>query len=343
MDSVKRALLVGILFALALGAIAVPVVFMVHRGGSTPPADQFVFERDVLTDHGDALDMNEITSADEFHVRLVDVLNQENIGRYGHDQTPPNGGSLKVTFRVKRGMTTLPETTFVIPEQERRSNNEKRRQFVEEKRQKFVELAEKFAASIDVNFAFAVVVDTTEGINPELEGTILSMTRRAVGDLADGKSTVYAYQLHELSYQGSRQAITPKSPTDLTNALDSFLAAKGVAGQSSVLRGIQNVLTDINSTRKGEPIRVDVWTDGLENTESHSVYSMPLLLDPAGDGWEKLDGVWSPTSLDLTGLEIHLHPLPPKSQRHEDMTIMGLDYLADRLRAAGAQVTVEVI
>ena len=332
------------LIALALSAIGVVAGYYINLGrGFTPTIETVTFERDVRVDHGDELDPTTITSVEE-HVPLTDVFNKANMGRYGADTIAPDGVGLTVRFLTKRGATTIREEIFSIPAWERfeETTNEDRRRLVESRRPEFEGLVAEFAAPVDVNFISAVVVDTTEGVSDMLKERVANTMSDTVGDLASGKSTVYAYTLHELAYQGNRQKIVPNSSADITNSLDSFLAAKGAAGQSSVLRGLQSVVTDINSIRKGEPIRIDVWTDGLENTETLSVYSTPSLLAPGPDGWEKLDRAWSLSGIDLRGLELYLHPLPPSSSQHERMTFQGLEYLRDRLSDAGATVTVEV-
>ena len=341
--SKKRLATVLGLFVFAILAFGVVAWFIATRGrGFTPTIETVTFERDVRIDHGVKLDPNNIISTNK---RPFDeIFSKENMGRYGADTVIPDGVGLTATFRVKRGSLILKERTFTLPGWQylEETTNSDRRALVESRRPEFEDLVAEFAAPVDVNFISAVVVDTTDGVSDMVKERVANTMADTVGDLASGKSTVYAYTLHELAYQGNRQKIVPNSSADITNALDSFLAAKGAAGQSSVLRGLQSVVTDINSIRKGEPIRIDVWTDGLENTESISVYSTPSLLDPGPDGWEKLDGAWNPTSLDLAGLELYLHPLPPSSSQHERMTFQGLEYLRDRLSDAGATVTVEV-
>ena len=194
-----------------------------------------------------------------------------------------------------------------------------------------------------VSFAFAIAVDITEGVSFTLANRVRETVKMNTEKIikARGNLTVVMYRIHDLSYQGERRLVFPVQQGDLEKPLAWLLEQPRPEKQSSILRGMEGVMRDMNILRKGAPCRFDVWTDGLENMGALSVYKKPELLQEKN--WGALDGIARLAEVDARGLDVHLHPLPPQWAYHEELMRQGLKYLENRLTAASAKVVVETI
>ena len=329
-----RQLKIGIIILAALSFIGVAVWMGIRdRLAFEPMTQPFTFERDVRQDKGIELKVDPVSKEG---VKLSEVFSKDRMESYGAEGHLPEGVGLNVTFVWKKGEKEIQTKQFSIPgwETYEPESTSARREFVSQKKGEFDKLADEFRAAVPIKFIFAVVVDTTEGVDGRLMRQVHDGSDETIGVLAEyNKATVYLYNLSDLAYQGDRRKIQPQTVTELGNSVDSFLSGRKPENKSSILRGLRKVIEDLNAVRGDEPAQVDIWTDGLENTEDVSVYHDRSLLDEAN--WDRLDGVWNPERLNLDGLTIRLHPLPPPpgNRNYEKQQDRGLEYLQNRLQS----------
>ena len=333
------------IFAALAIVIAVAAIAMILKGSTRVRAtpDALTFERDVTVDMGTALSSADVVSVSN-HVRMSEVFSLERIARYGgyrHTMADnPSGGAVTITLRWKTGDKVTREEKLVLPEDTTENNNSARNRLVVEKRTEFDRMAREFCSPIRMSYSFGLIVDTTEGVDDRLADRV----REVVGDLraaelakAGNAVTMGLYHVTESSYMGGRRRID-LAKNELSAGLEWLLSPEKEEDRSSALRGLAASLGEMS--KAGGNIRVDIFSDGLENTDTLSVYKTPKLLDDE-EGWAKLDAVANLAGLELKGVNIHLHPLPPKSARHEAVMERGLAYLANRLAKAGATVRME--
>lgn len=336
--------IIFLILGVLVGVYAVYKIMVGQHGDFKPTTEAHVYERNLLDKNDGGEPQHDATS--DKGVSINDLFDEDNTRRYGYDGTQPDGVGLEVTLRVKRGKTLVSEEKFNIPRWEtfeEGHNNPARVALVEAKKTEFEKLAAQFLAAKEMAYTFAVVVDTTEGVGSALRSRVNDTLTDALGTQY-GKAEVKLYTLYEMAYQGGRQRVKPKSAEDLKSKLESFLGGDDKPrANSSVVRGLASVLTDVkHGLREDDTIEVHIWTDGLENTEEISVYKDPTLLAEQG-GWPRLDAGWNPTTLKFSGLDIHIHPLPPKNHHYEEQMEKGLEYLNRRLTDTGAKVTIEAI
>ena len=311
--------------------------------------DVAVFSRDIAKDGGAQLPLMTLVTAGKSQVRYSSICSGEGRSRYGADLETPNGVGLKATFVRMSGTREISRETLTIPAWSRvdETGQHERRNLVAQKCVELEAMAARFAAPVERSCVMATVVDTTEGMSAILvrrvsESVADSKKRLTGGTCASGG--FYAYRISESPSQGDRYRVLlgPKFAAGMTEAEQGLLSLQKAEGQSSVLRGLSASLTEIARQQPVDVLRVDIYTDGLENVTDvpdRSVYEDPSLLDEPN--WAKLDAAWNPTGLKLAGLEIHLHPLPGQGERAAMLSGKAFAYLKVRLEAAGATVIVE--
>lgn len=323
--------------------------FILRRPAYTPHVDVFTFERNIDVDEGQPLVAAKLVSREG--VRLTEIFNPsrraftpERFSRYGADRSNPMGGGigLKVKFVTING-ERIETKEFILPGWyafERPTTRPQRRTEVKAAEPRFAQAIEAFAAPISIRRTFGIALDITEGVQPALSKRVRKIIdeTHAVKLGADPKNSVILslYNITESPYQGGRERPDITRPESVRAGLEWLLKERPAQSRSSVLRGLVAVLEEMS--RGGNP-RLDVFSDGLENTEELSVYKKPELLEEVN--WVTLDGIAHLENLKLSGLAVHIHPLPAKSARYAELMEKGLAYLADRLKKAGATVKVE--
>ncbi len=329
--------IVGSLLVIAI-VIGSVVTYYANLGkGFIPQTEKLTFTRDVRKDGGVKLDPSKVISMEG--VRLTEVFSQERMNRIGADTNPPDGVGLSVDFIIFNGSQELKRETFLIPGwQKYEAKFEDRREFVKSEAVRFKEPADRFTDVVKLKLTFGIVVDTTEGVDSRLSARVKEVIRETgVVELASkGHSVVLnMYHITESSYQGGRRRVKLRPP-DIA-AAEQWLLNGNEESNSSVLRGLHSILQEMSTT--GESLRLDIFTDGLENLKEFSMYQRPEVLEEGH--WGKIDEVAHLEALKLEGVEIHLYPLPPRNSRHEMMMEKAHSYLADRLTKAGANVKLE--
>jgi hypothetical protein len=330
------------LLAMVVGIGAV-VLTMKGSVRVKPAPDSFTFERNVQGDEGAALVPTDIVSNNN-NVRLSEVFNSERIANYGGftHSGKPSGGELKVTFVWKDGNKVTRTETFVVEEDKTEANNSIRNKYVAGKREEFAKIVGGFTAPIGIKRAFGVALDTTEGVTPELADRVrqvIAETRvQFIGANPKNMVTLNLYNITENPYQGGRQRPALTVDGELEKAAQWLLAERPGRNNSSVLGGLKAVVEEMAEFGDANPT-LHIFTDGLENTDTLSVYKKPELFEDANVA--ALDAVFDLTGVKLAGLKVHLHPLPAKSARQATMMQKGLKYIAGRLAKAGAAVKIE--
>jgi hypothetical protein len=319
-----------------LGAI-IFILLEVFRGNANfkPETDTATFVRNVKANPG-IIKPEEIEASDGTlkGVRLSEIFSLEQTARYGvQTDNPHQGVGLEVVGVIINGGKT-DTLKFAIKGWQRfeeEGSNNARNQMVQAKKKEFSEFISKFTSEFQSNTTSIFVVDRSEGISKTLDYVV----RKEVDQIGTINHLI-AFQLGENSYQGERRETN--KPGEIEGILDWLLEPGGEEKNTSLIRGLYDVFSAIAEYTAQDP-EVDVYTDGLENTSTVSVYRNLSLLEK--DGWEKLDQVKDLSKLTLDGVTIRLHPLPPKSERYRVMQDKGLEYLKDRLKRAGATVTIK--
>lgn len=343
----SRRLFIIISVALAVLLVGTAVWAIAFRGDYTSRTEAFNYSRNIAQDDGRQLSQVSVLPKGGT-VRLADVCSEERMDRYGADGQGMDGVGLRVTFTQTSGRRVVSQETLVIPAWH--SQDEEplptRRALVAQKCRTFTAMAERFTAPVKRSCVMATVVDTTEGMGATLVRRVRETFMDSRAQLAGstcGSGAFYAYRISENPSQGDRYRVARADlATGMPAAEDWFFASQPASGQSSVLRGLAASLTEIARQQPVDVLRVDVYTDGLENVTDvpdRSVYRDPTLLDP--ENWAKLDLAWAPTSLKLTGVQVHLHPLPDQGERATALSALAFVYLKDRLERAGATVIIE--
>lgn len=331
----------------AIVASAIGLSFALQGESYIPQTDTLTFERDINNDEGRPLNTADLVSTEG--IRLADVYNPttkkfapERLSRYGADRTEQGGFGLTVNFIRKDGGETVKPFQLKSWEYFEQTTRPTRRKEVEDAEPRLAEAINAFVASVTIQRAFGVALDTTEGVTPELATRIRQIIAetRAVQLGSDAKNEVALnlYNITESPYQGGRQRPTLTDGNSVKTSIEWLLAERLSQKNSSVLMGLKAVTEEMTGLRDSRPV-LHVITDGLENTDALSVYKTPSLLDEAN--WPKLDQVANLAGLNLAGLTINLHPLPAKSAGQAKMMEAGLRYLANRLTSAKAQVKIE--
>ena len=336
-SNVRTGLVVVLGLGMAIGAICGLVWFVSSLSQDfESQVDTYTFERNVRENPGQALDPDNIKALDS-DVLLSEIFSEERANRYGADLQPPDGVGLSVTFLWRSNGNIIREESFNLPawEEFEQTSNHDRRKLVEQMQGRFEVLVDEFTKPVSAEFVFAFVVDTTEGVGDQLRQRVEEVFQASnYAELSSSNDvTGYFYRIDASAYQGRRQKADDAD--GFARRLE-WLLSDGESPNSSVYEGLRAALHELSREKQPEVL---LFTDGLENTPSVSVYKQPALLDEGS--WSKLDEVWDPASLDLGELQIRLFPLPPQNTRHEELMSRGLDYLEDRLTAAGATVVRE--
>lgn len=346
-----KSLLVVLMGLAILAALAsIPVYFFMSGTDFTPSKDTFIFTRDIRQDRGRELtDWSRIvaTGGSKKGLHLSEVFSDVQQKRYGFDTDALTGGvGLEVTGIIKNGDQVIKKVSFKIvgwEVYEEGGNNDARNALVADKKSEFEgSFIREFTGQIEMKFTFAVVLDATEGVDEVLARRVREVVQETKAEefAEQGADVIVVlYHVTESAYQGGRHKIRVVTKRgDLEKSMEWFLGPQKEEKSSSVLRGMLSIFREVEGYKDESP-SIHLFSDGLENLPELSVYRNPELLEE--ENWSKLDEVADLGSLDLTGIEIYLHPLPPKNARHEAMMEGGLQYLRSRLKQAGASVRIE--
>jgi hypothetical protein len=322
--------------------------FLVFSGAYASRADSLVFERDIAVDQGASLDPTKVLSTGTSRIRLNDLCSEELRNRWGADGQGEDGVGLTAVFVRKSGTRIISRDTVTIPSWQYADETAlpDRRALVRDRCEALRAQSTAFMAPVSRKCVMAVVVDTTSGMNAILSRrareVITDSSERLTGRTC-GAGGFYAYRLTATPSQGDRWRVNrgPGFGAEMRGVESWLLESQPEQAESSVLRGLAASLVEISRLQPADIIRVDVFTDGLENVGDRSVYRDQTLLD--GGNWPRLDVAWDPRSLQLRGFDIHLHPLPGQSDRTAALTARAFQYLKDRLERAGATVTIDTL
>lgn len=333
---------------LAILASIVGLWFVFQRPAYSPHTDTLTFERVLDKDEGRQLNPTDLVSTEGVH--LTDVYSPttkkftpERQSRYGADRTGQGGIGLAVTFVHKDGGKTDAQYFQLKSWQYfEETTRPTRRKEIKDAESSFAEAITTFVAPVSIKRAFGIALDTTEGVQPLLAKRVRQVIdeTRAVQLGADGKNTVTLnlYNITESPYQGGRERPKLTDPEEVKTSIGWLLGERSSLKSSSVLGGLRSVLEEMIVFSETRPV-LHIFTDGLENTDTVSVYKKPEFLEK--ENWSQLDHIANLASLKLAGLDIHIHPLPVMSSQHATLMAKGLVYLADRLTKAGAEVKLE--
>jgi len=342
----KNRRLVIIATALAAVVLAAAVYLLVFSGTYTPQTDELIYERDIATDGGVRLDPATVVSLGTVRTNLRSLCSQEQRDRWGADAQGADGVGLRAVFVRKSGTREVSRETVTIPSWQTSDETPlpTRRALVAERCNALSALSTAFVAPVTRNCVMALVVDTTNGmdavLNRRARETITESRDRLSGETC-GAGGFYLYRLTATPSQGDRWRVLRGRGFEegMRGAETWLLASQPEQGESSVLRGLAASLTEIARLQPADVVRVDIFTDGLENVGDRSVYRDASLLDE--ENWPVLDGAWDPASLRLAGLDVHLRPLPNQSEKSSALSQRAFLYLKARLEQAGARVTTE--
>jgi hypothetical protein len=339
---------VGIV-ALVIGVLVLIVFlffkFVMVGGEWKEHTDNYMFVRD-LTTNQDKVSANDLVAADG--TRLSTVCSKDAINtRYGASSDDSLGGyGLTVMFKTAIGKRSLDEKVFTLlgwKHSEETTNND-RQNFAIGKCAEFEQMVAEFTGPMKLDHVEAAIVDTTNGMSPVLVKRIHGVIADAQSGIRCGKGErnfLFAYHLTVQAYQGGRSKADFCSSEEVQAAANWLAKERPQERQSSVLRGLTAAFTELAAYVANNPrtvVRIDVFTDGLENTDELSVYKDRSVVDT--NNWSKMDAYFVVSGLNLAGVEIHLHPL---EEPNSDILLQdkALRYLKQRLAARGAKVTVE--
>ncbi len=337
--------IVGLVALIAAGLAVKMLMFNDHFQTRT---DTIVFTRDIARDNGRFVDLAALV-ADNKQTRYADICPSSDDDKahspYSADLEQPNGRGLNAVFvRVSGNRQISKETLTILPwRTDEETSQRDRRNLFEQKCSELAAMAERFAARANRTCVQALVVDTTNGMDSILSSRVHE-TLAASGALLTGSTCadggLYAYRLTENPSQGDRRTVTRADYKTGSKDVESWLIqSQREQGESSVLRGLAAALTEISRLPPADVARVNVFTDGLENVGERSAYKHDELLDPAG--WPELDKAWNPAGLKLTGLDVHLYPLPGQNDVNTGKMMRALTYLKTRIENAGGTATIE--
>lgn len=237
----------------------------------------------------------------------------------------PYGWGLSATMRVVfQGKTVWEEAKTFIPawqEFQEEGDNNLRNEIARKGCADFKKALANFKAMKDP-IGHGIVIDTTEEITDEL-------TSRALGIF----ETICGVDCEVMEIRDTQfiKAVKPGSKENFK----LWLRGHKVSSQTSILKGLMQIMTYVTNNHPG--YRVHVFTDGLENSpKTISAYSNPGILQE--QNWGKMDKYFKIQNLDLSGIEIHIHPLRVSNAKLQEKAHI---YLQRRLKESGARVTIK--
>jgi hypothetical protein len=182
-----------------------------------------------------------------------------------------------------------------------------------------------------------MVVDVTSGVSPVLDARVRENIKDVVTGtcgLPGGSGQFYGYHISENEDVGERKRVDLCPSVD--NGTVGWLLTTdiGVKERSAVFLSIKTLLTELmrkERSRSDTAIRVDIYTDGLENTDKVNSYRHPEVFER--ENWKMLDKNFGIDDVELEGIEVHIHPLPLADGIQKDTSKKAIAYLADRLNA----------
>jgi hypothetical protein len=336
--SLRQWMGLGFGFVFAVFVFGAVVYFGVIRDEGTfaPQTLTAVFERDVMKDQGSALDPSAIVSKNQIH--LDAVCSKEQFHHFsGHDgmHKAPFGVGANVTLAIMSGnrqIGQIPVAPLPPWKVDEETDNPTRLYMVKHWCADFQQQVGAFTRPLQITRVNALIVDTTDGIRPDLAHRI----REKATDICTLGGSLYIYNLSQQNYQGGRQRLSCGDSQGIESALSTLLSSKADP-RSSIYGGIHESFGELADFVHQDPhtlVKVYIFTDGVENTESQDFYHNPQFIDE--QNWGALDPVLGTANLNMSGMRVSIYPTPDET--HKKLVDDSINYLVDRFTKAGAVV-----
>ena len=278
--------------------------------------------------------------------------------RYGVDGVPVEGASFEVACETrensKSGKLLRPVETFILPPCKGicSGGNTGRNADLRIQKEKYKKFMSRCLAPVDRKAGLAVIVDATDGVDTLLADSV----KHESGSLLPLASSVRVgtFKIMERASQIDRRwRATDAKGLELEAQLGWVTQKSDEEKGSAFLEALPPILRDIVREKKAEGLErmtALLWSDGLQNNATFSFYSVPAELLAPGkevelDQYidEALDKHLKLTGIDLTGVEVHLYPLPTIPEKYELLMSRVLHKLAERLVQINATAEVHLI
>lgn len=322
--------------------------FIVLPGLTPKPIDVLTYERSVADDQGLPLDHpNKIISKGTMDISLAELCSPAQLHRYSSDGVTERGFGLKVTFITHQGTKTTTNVVELPAWRQLGGENNPARRATTKKFcvESFGKARDDFVAQVPRTCAFGLTLDITNGMDENYRrrsDEIIQKYHNLLNGRTCSAGGMQFNRLTAIASQGNRWQVLKGAGFDALfgQAQKWMVDSTKEEDKSSLLGGLSGALGDFSTFSSGADVAtLDVFTDGLENTPSHSAYATKgALFDQTN--WSALDATWQPASLKLKGVVINLHPFWNENDTEKGYTDKAFVYLADRLTKAGAQVNV---